>query len=286
MSINSKSQTGSKAIAKGTLNGSEGKTRLHQVRFLPLLILAMLVNILSQSVHETGHHLVYQIMGHDPVWGFTKVVQVWDTPPKNPDAWIEITGPAGEQGWLKLSSPIEGMVENVIATGGGPLAGLLGAVLGLVISRRSRQTRWKQIGLTFALASSLVAVLYYLRSPIRTGGDEYDIALQLGIAKSFIELPLAVAFIGCLILGLRELPSWRVQLKWLGTILLGTILTGMPMALADPIVIAQVDAGNPWFQPVIGYSLPVFIVIVSTFFGIWVWSRWQERTKQLESLGA
>jgi len=253
------------------------KIEIHHIRFLPLLILAMLVNILSQATHETGHHMVYQIMGHDPVWGFTKLVQIWDTPPINPDVWIMTSGSEGEPGWWKLSSPLVGKTENVIATATGPLAGLLGAILGLVVARRSRKITWKQIGVIFSFASSLVAVLYYLRSPLRTGGDEYDIAVQLGIAKSFIELPLALAFIACLILGLRELPTWRIRLTWLGTILLGSIATGLPMAMADPFVIAQVDAGNFWFQPVIGYSLPVFVIIVLTLFGIWGWSRWQEK---------
>ena len=56
------------------------------LRFLPLLILAMLVNILVQAVHETGHHLVYQVIGHEPVWAFPKVVQMSETTPSNPDA--------------------------------------------------------------------------------------------------------------------------------------------------------------------------------------------------------
>jgi len=259
--------------------------KLHNIRFLPLLILAMFVNILSQATHETGHHMVYQIMGHNPVWGFTKLVQVWETPPMNPDAWIETSGSDGEPGWWKLSSPLAGKAENMIATAAGPLAGLFGAVLGLMIARQSRKVTWKQIGLTFSLASSLVAVLYYLRSPMRTGGDEYDIAMHLGISKSFVEVPLALAFITFLILALRELPSWRIKLTWLGTILLGSIITGIPMAMVDLVVIAQVDAGNPWFQPVIGYSLPVFVVIVLTLFGVWAWFRWQNRTKQFENLG-
>jgi len=42
-----------------------------QLRFLTLLVLAMLVNILAQAVHETGHHMAYQMMGHEPVWAFT-----------------------------------------------------------------------------------------------------------------------------------------------------------------------------------------------------------------------
>lgn len=249
--------------------------KIHHLRFLPLLVLAMLVNILSQFTHETGHHMVYQIRGHDPVWGFTKIVQIWDNPPVNPIAWVEIRGTEGEPGWLKLSSPLKGKAENVIAAVSGPLAGLLGAVLGLVLVRLSRKIRWKQIGLAFSLASSLVAVLYYFRSPIRTGGDEYDIAVQTGIAKPFIEGLLMLAFITCLVLALRILPAWRTRLFWIGTILLGSIMTGIPMAIADPLVIAQVDAGNPWFQPVLGYSLPVFVIMLLAFLGIWSWSRWQ-----------
>ena len=60
-------------------------TKHQSIRFLPLLVLAMLVNILAQAVHETGHHIVYQVMGHEPVWAFTKIVQLGETPPRSPD---------------------------------------------------------------------------------------------------------------------------------------------------------------------------------------------------------
>jgi len=276
--LSPKSQSVPATVMNGALGG-----KIHHIRFLPLLILAMLVNILSQSTHETGHLMVYQIRGRDPVWGFTKIVQIWDTPPVNPNVWVEIRGTEGEPGWLKLSSPLKGKAENVIASAAGPLAGLLGAVLGLVLARWSRKITWQQIGLVFSLAASLVAVLYYLRSPIRTGGDEYDIAVQLGIAKPFVEGLLLLAFIACLMLGLRILPTWRTRLYWLGTILLGSVVTGIPMVMADPFVIAQVDTGNPWFQSVLGYSLPVFVVILLTCVGICAWSRWQNKkgfTKQ------
>jgi len=260
------------------------QTTLHHICFLPLFILAMLVNVLAQTVHETGHHMVYQVMGHTPVWGFTKIVQLSELP-INPVEWVEITNPDDSSNWLKVGSLPSGKTEKAIAAAAGPLAGLFGAMLGVLLARRSRKITWKQIGLAFALVSSLVMVLYYLRSPMRTGGDEYDIATQLGIAKSFIEIPLALAFFACLSFALRELPTWRIRLKWLGTILLGSIITGLPMAMADPFVIAQVDAGNPWFQSVIGYSLPVFVVVVLTFLGIWVWLRWQGNSKNIEYLG-
>ena len=246
------------------------------LRFFPLLILAMLVNILAQAVHETGHHFVYQVMGHEPVWAFTKVVQMSETTPLHPDKWTMKTYPDGATNWLKVSSlPAEGM-EETIAAFAGPLLGLFSAILGLVMSRRSVRVTSKQAWLAYVLSISLVMVLYYLRAPMRTGGDEFDIAVSMGITKSFVEIPLALGYLACLVWGLRELTTWRVRFTWLVMILLGSIATGLPMALFDPIIIAQVDAGNPWFQPIMGYSLPVFTTIVLTFLGLLVWSRSQD----------
>lgn len=252
--------------------------QLHYIHFLSLLILVMLINILAQAVHETGHHIVYQVMGHEPVWGFTKVVQLSETIPRNPDEWVEKTYSNGETNWLKVSSLPSGKIEESIAAASGPLAGLLSAVLGLVMFHRSTKITSRQAWLAYVLAISFVAVLYYLRAPIRTGGDEYEVAMSLGITKSLVEIPLALGNLACLVLGLRELPAWRVRFTWLGAILLGTTATGLPMAMLDPLIISQVDADNPLFQSVVGYSLPVFLTILLAFFGVWVWVRWKKGT--------
>ncbi|HSG42826.1 MAG TPA: hypothetical protein VLA72_06700 [Anaerolineales bacterium] len=250
--------------------------KLHQIRFLPLLVLAMLVTIFAQAVHETGHHLAYQVMGHEPVWAFTKVVQMSETTPLNPDEWTMKTYPDGGTNWLKVSSLPAGNTEEVIAALAGPLLGLFSATLGLVMSRRSVKVTSRQAWLTYTLSISLVAVLYYLRAPMRTGGDEYDIAVSLGITKFLVEIPLALGYLTCLVYGLLELPTLRIRLTRICTVLLGSIATGIPMAMLDPTIISQVDAGNPWFQPVFGYSLPVFLTIILTFVGIWVWASTQE----------
>lgn len=248
--------------------------RLQSIHFLSLFILGMLVNILAQAVHETGHRMA--LMGREPVWAFTKLVQLWETTPVQPDQWVKITNSDGTTSWLKIGSWPIGNFEKAAASAAGPLAGLFSAGLGLSLSRRSTKVTAKQAWLAYTISISLVAVLYYLRAPMRTLGDEYDIAVNLGTAKSFVEIPLALGYLACLVLGLRELPAWRIRFAWLGTILLGTIATGLPMAMLDPIIIAQVDAGNPWFQPVIGYSLPVFLTTILAFLGTWAWARWQE----------
>jgi len=250
-------------------------TSVQSITFLSLLILAMLVNILAQVVHETGHLLFFQVTGHKATWVFTKVAQMSE-PPTNPAEWTEITSPDGSSSWTKVSSMPTGKTEKAIMAAAGPLLGLVSAVFGLVMSRRSARVTSKQIWLAFVLTVSLVAMLYYLRAPMRTGGDEYDVAVNLGVAKSFVEIPLALGYLACLVFGLLELTTWKIRLTWLGTILIGAVATGLPMVLLDPFIIAQVDAGNPLVQPILGYSLPVFITIVLTFIGLWAWTRWQE----------
>ena len=241
-----------------------------QPRFLPLLVLAMLVNVLAQAVHETGHHMVYQAMGHEPIWAFTKLVQKSENPTR-PSDWVEITAPDGSSHWLHVTSVPTGKIEDAVMAAAGPFLGLFSAIFGLFIARRSANPAAKQAWLVYVITISLVATLYYLRAPMRTGGDEHDIAAQLGVAKWLIEIPFALGYLAGLTLALRLLADWRTRLVWLGTILLGSVLTGIPMALLDPIIINGVDIGNPTFMPVLGYSLPVFLIIVLTLIGVWAW---------------
>ncbi len=248
------------------------ENKVYQISFLSCLLLAMLVNILGQASHESGHSLVYQIMGRDPVWGFTKIVQIWDSPPMHPGEWVE-TSFEGEPGWLKLSSPQESQTEEALSIAAGPLAGLFGAVAGLIIVKRGKDISIKQFGLVLTISISFVALQYYLRSGNRVGGDEYSLSQLFGIQPGFLNIPLGMAFAVCLYLALRELPDWRNKLKWLGTVILGSALTGSLMFMADDFVIAQVDAGNLWFRPVLGYAFPVFFVNVLALVGIWAWIR-------------
>ncbi len=246
--------------------------------FWQLLFLAMLLNMVSQAVHESGHWFVYQVSGHQPVWGFTALVQVWDTPPLHPGGWIPVTSPEGEHGWLRLASPLQGKMEIFLGNMAGPLASLLGAVLGLILSARINQFRLKQMLLMLALVIGFGMSLYYLRSPLRTGGDEVDAALQLGISRSWIEAPLAAAFLVCLILGLRSLETGRARWVWLAAILLGSLPTGLLLMQADTLLRAQVNLGNPLFQPVLGVSLPVLGTygLVVLLLGVW----WQVASRR------
>jgi hypothetical protein len=242
----------------------------HKLSFWQALILILLLNIAAQAIHEMGHWAVYQIYGRGPTWGFIGMVQWWDTPPLHPEEWVETTAPDGTPGWLRLTSATGSPLENALVSAGGPLASLLTAVLGLVVARRARNPATRQIGLELALVAALVMTLYYLRAPMRMGGDEYEIATQLGIPKWTIEIPFAAAFMLCLALGLRQLDSWKTRLKSLGLILLAGIPTGIGLNLLDTLVREQVNLDNPLFQSVLGFSLPVLIMNVLVTLGLWI----------------
>ena len=114
---------------------------------------------------------------------------------------------------------------------------------------------------------------YYLRSPWHTGGDEYWMAGQLGISKTFIEIPFGLAFVACLAFGLLELDSWGIRLSWLAALVIGGIPAGALVNYADNLVRTQVDLGNLWFQPIIGFSLPVLLVPLAAVGALYLWVR-------------
>jgi hypothetical protein len=250
-----------------------------KIGFFSLFVIAMLVNILGQMIHEGGHSLIYQIMGRDPVWGFTKMVQIWDTSPLHPEKWTE-TKFEDESGWVKISSPQESKIEKAITAVAGPIAGLLGAIVGLVVFFKGRRTASRQAGLAWAIRLSFTALQYYLRSGNRIGGDEYEFALQLGISPSLPNIVFGISFAICLVLALARLPGWAAKLKWLGIVVLGSAITGVLMFLGDDVVIDQVNLGNPWFRPVLGYALPVFVINVLAIAGIALWVRQSYRKSQ------
>jgi len=246
--------------------------------FLQLIVLALLLSVIAQMIHESGHLLVYQAYERGPVWGFIGLVQLWDTPPLQPTAWVETSSADGQKGWLRLSSPANSKLEELLEAAGGPLASLMAAILGLLLLRQSRELATRQAGLMLSLVSSLVMSLYYLRSPFRVGGDEYSMALHLGLAKAEVEVPFAIAFITCLLWGFRELKTGKIRLKWLAAILLGSIPAGLALNLMDAMVRSQVNQGDPLFLPVFGFSFPVVMVNSLCLFGIWLWWRSLQKT--------
>lgn len=168
-------------------------------------------------------------------------------------------------------------MEKIITPISGPLAGLFGAVLGLVVSKKGHNTALRQVGLALAISLSFTTFQYYLRSANRIGGDEYTFAMQLGIPPALPNILFGAAFTICLILALSMLSGWLGKLKWLGTVVLGNAITGVAMFFGDDLVISQVNMGNPWFRPIFGYVLPVFLVNSLAAVGVVVWYKYQHR---------
>jgi ABC-type glucose/galactose transport system permease subunit len=165
----------------------------------------------------------------------------------------------------------------------GPLASLLGVIFGLFLVRFNRKPAAKQMGLVLALIISIIMSLYYLRSFSRTSGDEYFLAGLLGISKYIIDIPFSLAFITGLFLAVWTLGDWLTRLKWLGTILLGSLPAGIFLMYGNNLVQSQVNQGNPLFQPFLGFSLPVVVVNVIALLALWVWWNKAKKGKQVRN---
>ena len=80
-----------------------------------------------------------------------------------------------------------------------------------------------------------------------------------------------------LIVGLWKLAGWRIRLKWLGALCLGFVAQAPLLIFANKVTQNQVSLGNPFFRPVLGYSLPVVIVNAVVFFVlVVVLVRWEK----------
>ena len=253
-------------------------TDYRKVGFWQLLVLVLLLNFVVQAIHEGGHWIVYETAGRGPVWGFIGLVQSWDEPPLHPNEWIERIAPDGARGWERFASA-PSKTEDILGLIAGPLASLLGVVLGLSLMRFNRNPTLKQMGLVLALITSFIMSQYYLRGFSRTGGDEYFLAGLLGIPKYIIDIPFCVAFITGFILGIWSLGNWQTRLKWLGTILLGSLPAGIFLVIADGIVRSQANQDNALFQPLLGVSLPVIAINVVVVLALWTW--WKQANKSI-----
>jgi hypothetical protein len=245
---------------------------LKKIPFWWLVLAAMAINILAQAIHEGGHWAVFEITGHQPVWAFTGIVQLWDTTPKDPATWVASIAPDGSKGWMKLSSD-PGKAVMALDNFAGPLASLVSVIAGLMLYRLARKPALRISGLILALITAFLMTFYYARSGMRSGGDEGFLAASLGVSPLVFNIPFGLAYFICLLLGLRKLKPWRNGLRFFGALLLGMIPTAGMMVLLDPLILSGVDAGNPLYQSVLGWSLPVFVVVCLAATGLFLLGR-------------
>jgi len=244
-----------------------------KIGFWQLVLLVFLLNFVAQAIHEAGHWVVLETSGRGPVWSFTELVQIWgDPPPLHPEQWVETTSPNGEKGWERMASK-PGRTGMILMEIGGPLASVVGVILGLSLMRFNRNLVLKQIGLVLAIVITLVMGFYYLRGFTRESGDEYFLAALLGMPKYVLMIPFSLFYFISFILEVLALGDWRTRLKWLGAVMIGSLPAGVFLATATGLVVSQVDRGNPLFQPVLGWSLPVLVVNLVALLALWFWYR-------------
>ena len=253
--------------------GKSYKMEFRKIGFWQLVLLAFLLNFVAQALHESGHWLVLETSGRAPVWNFNGLVQTWgDPPPLHPQQWLAVTSPDGEKGWEMLASQ-PGRNGQMLMEIGGPLASVLGVILGLSLMRFNRNPIVKQVGLVMALIITLVMGFYYLRGFTRPNGDEYFLAALLGIPKYILMIPFSIFYVASFILEVLALGDWRTRLKWLGAVMFGSLPAGLFLVYSSGFVLSQVDQGNPFFQPVLGWSLPVLAVNLAALLALLFWFR-------------
>jgi hypothetical protein len=236
--------------------------RVHNPKFSRLLLLILLLNILAaQLLHEAGHWAVLQAFGRRPLWGFTSMVQLWDKMPSSSDNWVKITSIDGSLGWLHLESAITSDTEWLLFLAAGPLIQLVAVAAGFMLARFGKSSPVSRtIGFLVALVNSFSGFLYQVVNLLRgVGGDEALIAHYLGLSPVAVSAVLGVAFGLGLVIGFRAVGDWRSRLRWGAALLLGVLPVGPLLMRANTVVIEQVDAGNPLFRSLIGFSFPVFL---------------------------
>jgi len=148
---------------------------------------------------------------------------------------------------------------------------VLAMTAGLLLARYGRGRLLKITGLAMALVNSLGQLFYHLRSLFLTsGGDEYFLAFYLGIPKEWLTFSLILVYGLGTALALRQIGGWRERLKWTGAAIIGFLALGPALMVGDTAIRSQINAENPLFRPVFGFSLPVLLVDAMAAVGLWL----------------
>lgn len=243
--------------------------RIEHPGFGRLLLLVLLVNLLAaQILHESGHWAVMQAFGRRPLWGITSLVQMSEEPAA-PEEWTAITNLDGSRSWLRVRSAPTSDAEWLLFLAAGPLAQLAAVAVGYAVARRSASPMTRTLGFLVALVNAFGGLFYQVVRLLRgSGGDELLIGHYLGVSPTVISVALGIGFGIGLVACLRALGTRRQRLTWAAALLLGTLPVGPLLMIANQAIITQVNAGNPFFRSVLGFSFPVFLTGVLCFIGL------------------
>jgi len=251
--------------------------RIKHLGIPQLLILILLLNVLAaQLLHEAGHWAVLQLYGRQPVWGFTSLVQLWDRTPSAPAEWVKTTSIDGGSGWLHLGSQIGSDTEWLLFIAAGPLVQIVAFVAGLLLARYGRSSTARTLGFLVALVNVFSGFLYQVVNLAKgVGGDEVLLAHYLGTSPVAVAAVLGAIFGLGLVIVFAGLRPWKTRLTWGLALALGILPVGPLLMRANSMVTEQLDAGNRLFQPLIGFSLPVFLTglvcLVAISFMVYRW---------------
>ncbi|HSG91464.1 MAG TPA: hypothetical protein VLA56_19765 [Pseudomonadales bacterium] len=232
--------------------------------FARLVAAFALANLVAaQILHEAGHWLVLTATGRQPVWGITALVQLWERTPVDPSAWTRFDSPAGDAGWLHVASLPGSDGEWAAFIAAGPLAQIVAIGIGLWLGARSASSSARTAGVLVAFVNGLTLLLYQVVGAVRGGGsDETLLEVYAGVPWSVAAGAFGLAAAAGLVVATARLADLRTRARWFGAAVLGGLATGPLFAGLQRAIIDGVDRGDPWFAPIMGFSLPVLLLAV------------------------
>lgn len=245
---------------------------IHAPRFRTLFLAFLFLNLVgAQILHESGHWAALQLYGRKPLWGISSIVQIWDREPRAPEEWSQFTDPDGDTGWLYLASAPEGDAEMLAFILAGPLVQILAVALGFLLLFKGKTTAARTWGLLFAMVNAFGQTFYQWVSLLRnSGGDEKLIGYYLNLSPTVLHLIFGIFHLAGLLLLFWLLGAGRVRWLWGLAVFLAALPVGPLIMLFNRWIIAQVDAGNPWFSGILGFSLPVFLTGAVSVLALWI----------------
>lgn len=231
---------------------------------LRIILLCIALTGIFQFTHEAGHVVVASAYGSQSNWGFSSVIQIWDTPPQNPSEWQEITLPVGATGWVKYTPP-ESHLASILFDSMGPIFSLSVFLIFFALFFFVKSDEKQKILLIGIFLLGFTLGFYYLRASNSYWGDEKSLAYYLGVSEFLFNIPLTIVYFAGMIFAAIQLYKRNFGIGQFLIAMLTTIATGISMNRSQILVTQQVDNGNALFNSFLGFSLPVLLFFLMCF---------------------
>ena len=243
-------------------------------KYAQLILVGITLTGIFQFTHELGHLVVTIAYGGRATWGFSSPIQMWDQAPRDESVWEPISLPTGDTGWVKFENP-DTKSGEILFNSLGPIFSLAAFMIFLLSYVRSQSEQHQKLLLIGIFLLTFTLGFYYLTANTKVWSDEKAMAYLLDTTDLLFIIPLALIYFAGLAFSSVQLYKLGFRAKHFLIFIVTNIGTGVLMNRTQQIIIQQVDNGNALFNPILGFSAPVFLFFAFCF-GLfaYLWRRW------------